>query len=328
VGCFLLPIKILQKKNNLKLSIVIPAFNEIESLPQLVSETILACESFEKSFEIIIIDDGSTDGTFDWIIAQHQKDPRILGIQLRLNCGKAAALNVAFKEVTGDVIITLDGDLQDDPKEISEMVNMLGDDCDLVSGWKKNRQDPLSKRLPSKLFNIITRLVSGVKLHDFNCGFKAYKNEVVNSLNLYGEFHRYIPVLAKWNGFQIKEKMIEHRARQYGHSKYGLARLTNGMFDLITLLFLHKYTRRPLHLFGLLGLLFNVLGGVILSYFLISWIVTGSMHIRPLLMGGVASILLGFQIVSLGLLAEMIAQKSNTSIPIAARASRKSNTPA
>jgi len=311
----------------LNLSIIIPAFNEIESLPKLVAEIIGACDSFEKSFEIIIVDDGSTDGTFAWVNEQHQKDPRISGIRLRLNCGKAAALNAAFKEAAGNVIITMDGDLQDNPKEIREMVNMLGEDCDVVSGWKKKRQDPFSKTLPSRLFNFTTRLVSGLKLHDFNCGFKVYKKEVAQSINLYGELHRYIPVLAHWNGFQIKEKVVEHRARQYGYSKYGWARLTNGMFDLLTLLFLHKYTRRPLHLFGLLGLFFNVLGGGILLYFLIHWIMTGSMHIRPLLLGGIASILLGFQIVSLGLLAEMIAQKSNSSEPIALRTSRNLNNP-
>jgi len=303
----------------LKLSVVIPAFNEIESLPQLVSEIIVACESFEKSFEILVVDDGSTDGTFAWVKEQHQKDSRIGGIRLRLNCGKASAMNSAFREVKGDVIVTMDGDLQDDPKEIPEMVGMLGNDCDLVSGWKKKRHDPLSKTLPSRWFNFTTRLVSGVKLHDFNCGFKVYKKEVVESLNLYGELHRYIPVLAKWNGFQIKEKEIEHRARRFGRSKYGLARLSNGLFDLVTLLFLHKYTRRPLHLFGFLGLLFNILGGSILFYFLVSWILTGGLHIRPLLLGGIASILLGFQIVSLGLLAEMIAQKSESSIPVADR---------
>jgi len=256
-----LPTGILQKKNNLKISIIIPAFNEIESLPQLVSEIMDTCESFEKSFEILIVDDGSTDETFAWIEEQHQKDPRISGIRLRLNCGKASALNAAFKEVTGDVIITMDGDLQDDPKEIPPMVSMLGTDCDMVSGWKKKRLDPFTKTMPSILFNFTTRLVSGLKIHDFNCGFKVYKKEVVDSINLYGELHRYMPVLAKWNGFQIKERVIEHRARQFGHSKYGWARLSNGMFDLITLLFLHKFIKRPLHLFGFLGLLFNALGG-------------------------------------------------------------------
>jgi len=306
----------------LKLSIIIPAYNEIESLPQLVAEIIEVCESFEKSYEIFIVDDGSTDGTFGWVKEQNLKNPKILGLRFRLNCGKAAALNIAFKEVLGDVVITMDGDLQDNPQEIPEMVSMLGEDCDMVSGWKKKRRDPFTKTLPSRFFNFTTRLVSGLKLHDFNCGFKAYKSSVVDSINLYGELHRYIPVLAKWNGFQIKEKIVEHRARQYGHSKYGFARLTNGMFDLLTLLFLHKYTRRPLHLFGLLGLFFNLLGSGILIYFLSSWIMTGSLHIRPLLLGGIASILLGFQIVSLGLLAEMIAQNSYTSLPIAARISR------
>jgi hypothetical protein len=213
-------------------------------------------------------------------------------------------------------VITLDADLQDNPAEILPILDMLKTDTDMVSGWKKKRLDPFHKTWPSKLFNSVMKTISGLKIHDFNCGLKGYRREVIETLQLYGELHRYIPVIAHWNGFRISEKAVQHRARKHGHSKYGIARLSHGLLDLVTLIFLHRYTQRPLHLFGLLGLVIGAGGCIILTYFGVHWIIRGDMHIRPLLLGGVAAILLGFQIVSLGLLAEMIAQRSAPQYPV------------
>jgi hypothetical protein len=203
----------------------------------------------------------------------------------------------------------MDADLQDNPSEIPSLLKMLDDGADMVSGWKKIRHDPWHKTMPSKLFNAVTSAASGIKLHDFNCGLKAYKAEVVKSLDVYGELHRYIPVLANWDGFKVEEKVVEHRARRYGVSKYGWARFTNGLFDLVTLMFLHRYTRRPLHLFGFVGLIFALLGVGVLVGFAIDWMLTGSLHVRPLMLAGVASMLVGVQFVSIGLLGELINQR-------------------
>ncbi len=298
------------------ISIIIPSYNEAESLPILIREVVEVCGAHFPEYEILVVDDGSQDNSFEIIQNLNSENNRVKAIRFRRNCGKAAALSAGFKAANGKYVITMDGDLQDNPKEIPDFVHHLERGFDLVSGWKKKRFDPMGKTLPSKLFNRVTRMMSGVKLHDFNCGFKAYRNEVVKSVKIYGELHRYIPVLANWNGFKVGEKVVEHRKRQYGHSKYGWSRLSNGLFDLITLLFLHRYISRPLHLFGFIGLIFNLIGGGILAYFAGVWLVKGSLHIRPLLLGAIAFILLGFQIISLGLLAELIAQKSDLEFPI------------
>jgi glycosyltransferase involved in cell wall biosynthesis len=288
------------------LTIVIPAYNEVESLPELAREIRETCDREGITYEALVIDDGSKDGTFACVQKLSQEDPRVRGVQFRQNSGKAAALSEGFARARGRYVITMDADLQDNPAEIPALIKMLEDGADLVSGWKKKRYDPLGKTLPSKVFNGITSRVSGVKLHDFNCGLKAYKSEVVKSLDLYGELHRYIPVLAHWNGFKVEEKVVEHRARKFGVSKYGWARLNNGMFDLITLVFLHRYTSRPLHLFGFVGLMFSLLGFAVLAGFAIEWLITGHGHVRPLMLAGVASMIVGIQFVSIGLLGEMI----------------------
>jgi glycosyltransferase involved in cell wall biosynthesis len=289
-----------------KLSLVIPAFNEVESIPVLIGEIREVCEREAITFEVILIDDGSKDGTFACIEKLATKDARIRGVQFRHNCGKAAALSEGFRRTRGAFVITMDADLQDNPTEIPGIIKLLEDGADLVSGWKKKRYDPIHKTLPSKLFNAVTGRVAGVKLHDFNCGLKGYRSEVVKSLDLYGELHRYIPVMANWNGFKVVEKVVEHRARKFGYSKYGWARLTNGPFDLITLVFLHRYTSRPLHLFGFVGIFFAFLGAAILTGFVINWALTGDGHIRPLMLGGVAAMIVGIQFISVGLLGEMI----------------------
>ena len=294
----------------MQLSIVIPAYNEAESLPVLLEEIRSVCEKEQIDFEVLIIDDGSTDGTFEKAGEANARDSRVNALRFRRNCGKAAALAEGFRRARGRYVITMDADLQDNPSEIPALIHMLENGADLVSGWKKVRHDPWHNTVPSRLFNAVTSAVAGIQLHDFNCGLKAYKSEVVKTLQLYGELHRYIPVLARWNGFgKIEEKVVEHRARRFGHSKYGWARLTNGLFDLMTLVFLHRYTRRPLHLFGFFGLLFSFVGFLIMAGFAVSWALTGQLHVRPLMVAGAASIIVGIQFVSIGLLGEMINQR-------------------
>ncbi len=300
------------------LSIVIPAYNEAESLPRLFQEITEVCEGLDIAYEVLVVDDGSRDGTFEVVELESARDSRIRGIRFRRNCGKAAALSEGFQRCRGEFIVTLDADLQDNPAEIPDILQRLRAGADLVSGWKKKRYDPLHKTLPSKFFNAVTSQVAGLKLHDFNCGLKGYRREVVEDLALYGELHRYIPVLAHWNGFKVEEKVVEHRPRKFGQSKYGLSRLSNGMFDLITLIFLHRYTRRPLHLFGFVGLLFTLLGFSILSFFALDWVVTGALHVRPLMLGGVASVIVGIQFISFGLLGEMLNHRfSDLRYPVA-----------
>jgi len=298
-----------------QLSLVIPAFNEAESLPTLFQEIDAVCRAEKIDYEVIVIDDGSRDATFAEVEKAGLQNPRIQGMRFRRNSGKAAALAEGFRRVNGEIVITMDADLQDNPTEIPLLIAKLNEGWDLVSGWKSVRHDPWHKTWPSKLFNAATVAASGLKLHDFNCGLKAYRREVVGTLNLYGELHRYIPVLAHWNGFRVTEKPVDHRARRFGKSKYGLARLNNGLFDLITLLFLHRYTRRPLHLFGFVGLLFSVLGFTILSGFALDWLLTGDLHLRPLMLGGVASMIVGIQFVSIGLLGEMINHRFSDAPP-------------
>lgn len=298
-----------------QLSLVIPAYNEAESLPALLAEIRDVCDGHGITYEVLVIDDGSTDGTFEVVRAEGARDARVHGIRFRRNSGKAAALAEGFRRARGERVITMDADLQDNPSEIPALLKMLDDGADMVSGWKKVRHDPWHKTMPSKLFNAVTAMASGIRLHDFNCGLKAYKAEVVKSIELYGELHRYIPVLAHWNGFSVAEKVVEHRARRFGVSKYGLARFTNGLFDLITLLFLHRYTRRPLHLFGLIGLLFTLAGVGVLAGFGVAWVVNGALHVRPLMLAGVASMIVGIQFVSIGLLGELINQRFASSSP-------------
>jgi glycosyltransferase involved in cell wall biosynthesis len=298
-----------------QLTLVIPAFNEAESLPPLLDEIRTVCDGHGITHEVIVLDDGSTDGTFDRVREASLRDPRVHGVRFRRNSGKAAALAEGFRRARGRSIITMDADLQDNPAEIPALLSMLDEGADMVSGWKKIRHDPWHKTAPSKLFNAVTGAASGIRLHDFNCGLKAYRAEVVKSIDLYGELHRYIPVLAHWNGFRVEEKIVEHRARRFGVSKYGWARFTNGLFDLVTLLFLHRYTRRPLHLFGFVGLLFTMIGVAVLVGFGVDWMLSGTLHVRPLMLAGVAAMLVGVQFVSIGLLGEMINQRFASSAP-------------
>ena len=298
---------ILQRQLKTDVSIVIPILNECENLPELYQGLTETLTGLNLAYEIIFIDDGSTDGSTALCRSMAQSNTSVTLIELRRRFGKATALQVGFQTAKGDIIITMDGDLQDDPAEIPRFLEALESGVDLVSGWKKTRQDPLTKTLPSKLFNQVTSIMTGIKLKDFNCGFKAYRREVVESLDLYGELHRYIPVLAHANGFRIGEIAVNHRPRCYGQSKYSFERFLRGAFDLLTVLFLGTFKRRPLHLFGLIGLAFAGVGFAIDLYLSVLWL-TGIAYIgnRPLLILGTLLIIVGVQVLIFGLLAEMI----------------------
>jgi glycosyltransferase involved in cell wall biosynthesis len=289
------------------LSIVIPVFNEVESIPLLYDEIVATADSLSLPWELIFIDDGSSDGTTRVLHEVYERDPRVQIIEFRRNFGKSAALAAGFEAADGDAIITMDGDLQDLPAEIPRLIEQLNQGADLVSGWKFPRHDPLNKRLPSSIFNAVVRSLSGVKLHDFNCGLKAYRREVIKEIRIYGELHRYIPVLAHFRGFRVVEIQVGHRARKYGRSKFGNGRFARGFFDLLTVLFLAQYTRRPLHFFGWFGVGALMLGFVINAYLAIIWLLGHAIGTRPLLTLGVLLMIIGAQFVVFGLLAEMIA---------------------
>lgn len=293
------------------LSIIVPVYNEEESLPKLyaaVTENInkIILEGRISGYEIWFINDGSTDGSEKQIRNLIQKDANVHLIAFRKNFGKAAALQAGFRHCNGDIVITMDADLQDDPKEIPKFISKLDEGYDLVSGWKYNRLDPLEKRLPSKLFNKTTSLLSGVHLHDFNCGFKAYRKEVVKSIDIYGELHRYIPVLAYRKGFKITEIVVEHHKREFGKSKYGFERYLRGLFDSLTTSFLSKYYDRPMYFFGRLGLLLFVIGFIICAYLTVIWFGGALIGNRPLLMLGILCIILGVQSISTGFIGDMM----------------------
>ncbi|MEO1366464.1 MAG: glycosyltransferase family 2 protein [Acidobacteriota bacterium] len=293
-------------------SVLVPVLNEAESVAELVRRVGAVLEAEGRSYEIVFVDDGSTDGTAERIREENARDPRVRLVRFRRNFGKAAAISAGVEHSRGAVVVTMDGDLQDVPEEIPRFLEKLdGEDLDLVSGWKRDRQDPLSKRFPSKLFNWATRKLAQVDLHDFNCGFKAYRREALEQVAIYGELHRYIPVLASRRGFRVGEIKVEHAKRQHGHSKYGWDRFYKGLLDLITVLFITKYTRRPLHLFGMIGLGFFGLGFVINAYLAVIWLFFGAaLSNRPLLDLGALLMVLGFQTLTTGLLGEMITHKN------------------
>lgn len=295
--------------SNPDVSIVVPAFNEEESISELVQEIDECMEGMQ--YEIIAIDDGSTDNTWERIISLSSRFP-LKGLKLSSNQGKAAALAAGFEKSSGKYVVTIDADLQDDPLEIPEMIRLMEEkNYDLVNGWKKNRKDPAGKTLPSRLFNLTVKLTTGVKLHDFNCGLKVYRNNVVRNLELYGEMHRYTPVLAAQQGFSVGEKVVNHRPRKYGKTKYGIARFFRGFSDLLTVLFLHRYSYRPLHFFGGIGTLLTLVGFGISAYMTVLWFGGEPIGRRPLLLLGVLLLVVGFQFISLGLLGEMLLKLSS-----------------
>ena len=298
------------------LSIIIPLYNESESLSELSSWIANVLDNSELDYEIIFIDDGSTDNSWEKIQSLQLDNKNIKGISFRRNYGKSAALNVGFSSSLGEVVITMDADLQDSPEEIPELYKMIiVDGFDIVSGWKKNRKDPISKTIPTKLYNAVTRWVSGIKLHDMNCGLKAYKKQVVKNIEVYGEMHRYIPLIAKWAGFQnIAEKVVHHQARKFGVTKFGLERFIFGFLDLFSITFIGKYGKRPMHLFGTLGTLVFIIGFVFVFYIGIDKIFfnkTGKLIAnRTEFYIALTSIIIGVQFFLAGFLGEMLSRNS------------------
>jgi len=295
----------------IEVSVLVPVLDEAATVEELAARVASVLEGLGRSFEIVFIDDGSSDSTPERVRAARQRDPRVRLVRLRRNFGKAAALSAGFDHSRGAILVTMDGDLQDDPEEIPRFLETLEqNDLDLVSGWKRRRRDPAGKRIPSLLFNWATRRLAQVDLHDFNCGFKAYRREVLAEIAIYGELHRYIPVLASRRGFAVGEIEVEHHPRRHGVSKYGWDRFYKGLLDLITVLFITRYTRRPLHLFGAFGLLFLSAGFAINLYLAILWARGAYLSNRPLLLLGVLLMLLGIQVLTTGLVGEMITLKN------------------
>ncbi len=296
------------------LSIIIPLKNEVESLPELEAWIRRVVEQQGFDYEILFIDDGSTDGSWKVIEQLQTLNPHVRGIKFRRNYGKSAALQTGFEAAQGDVVITMDADLQDSPDEIPELYRMITEDgYDLVSGWKQKRYDPITKTVPTKLYNAAARWMSGIYLHDFNCGLKSYRREVIKTIEVYGEMHRYIPVIAKWAGFtKIGEKVVEHRARKYGVTKFGWERFVNGFLDLLSISFVGKFGKRPMHLFGTLGVLFFIVGFTILTYLSIAKTIYREYGIadRPLFYFGILALIVGSQLFLTGFLAEMINRNS------------------
>lgn len=301
------------------ISVVIPLFNEKESLAELHDWIKKVMKQNDFSYEIIFVDDGSNDGSWEIIRSLAQSNQSVRGLKFSRNYGKSAALQMGFNEAVGEVVITMDADLQDSPDEIPELYRMIQEEnYDLVSGWKKKRYDPLSKTLPTKLFNGTTRLIHKIPLHDMNCGLKAYKNEVVKNIIIYGEMHRYIPVVAKWNGYdKIGEKVVQHQARKYGHTKFGIERFMNGFLDLLSITFINKFGRNPMHLFGFFGVLAFLGGMGIATYLIIEKLISIYKNLpyrnvtdNPLFFLSLTAAIIGFQMFLAGFLGELIVKQN------------------
>jgi len=289
------------------LTVLVPVLNEAENIQPLIEKLVQDLKPLGKSYEIIVIDDGSTDGTFDRVRALAPSMPALRGVRFRRNFGKSAALSVGFREARGRAVVTMDGDLQDDSAEIVRLLSKIDEGFDLVSGWKQDRQDPISKTIPSKLFNAVTSAVSGVPLHDMNCGLKAYRSEVTRTIQLRGELHRFIPVLAHWNGFRVGEIRTVHHPRLHGKTKFGISRFVNGFLDLTAVMFMTTSSNRPVHLFGRLGIAFALAGAVVTIVYTWPWFLGEGLRLRPGLLFGLVLVILGIQFLSLGFLGEMIA---------------------
>ncbi|HNV98567.1 MAG TPA: glycosyltransferase family 2 protein [Chitinophagales bacterium] len=303
----------------MQISVIVPLLNEEESLPELAQWIARVMETHAYSWEVIFVDDGSRDKSWEVVQELHRKQPAYKGIKFRRNYGKSAALNEGFAMASGDVVITMDADLQDSPDEIPELYDMIvRDGLDMVSGWKKRRHDPIGKTIPSKFFNWITARITGIKLHDFNCGLKAYRRDVVKSIEVYGEMHRYIPQIAKTAGFyKIGEKVVEHRARKFGYSKFGWERFMKGFLDLTSIMFVSKFGKKPMHLFGTLGFLSFLTGGVITVWLIIEKIIklnAGEKYRQitdqPLFYIALVAMIVGVQLFVAGFLGELISRNS------------------
>ena len=297
----------------LDISVVIPLLNEDESLKELYQQLRTTLNRMNVRYELVFVDDGSTDRSFQVLRDLKRQEHRIRIIRFRRNYGKSAALSVGFEKAQGAIVVTMDADLQDDPAEIPNLVRKIREGYDLVSGWKKVRRDPFSKTIPSKFFNMVTSILTGIKLHDFNCGLKAYRSEVVKTVKVYGELHRYVPALAKWEGFLVTELPVQHRARKYGKTKFGMGRFWKGFLDLMTVLFTTRYVRRPLHVFGFWGGCSIIVGVIIDLWLAIEWFQgQTALSNRPLFLVGNLLIIAGIQLVSIGLLGEMISKSGRT----------------
>jgi glycosyltransferase involved in cell wall biosynthesis len=288
------------------ISVIVPVYNERESIRPLVAELLPVMRELGREFEVVFVDDGSVDGTAESLAEVVAEEPEVMTVRLRRNFGKAEALMAGFRVASGEAVITIDGDLQDDPAEIPRLIDALECGADLVSGWKRTRRDSFSKRAASRVFNGVTSRLSGVPLHDLNCGLKAYRIEVVRGLALTGDLYRYIPVLAAAEGFRVTELPVNHRARMYGRSKYGFGRYLRGFLDLLTITFIGRYRHRPMHLFGGLGVLAVIAGTLICAYLAMLWLLGEGIGERPLLLLGVLLIVVGVQFLTIGLVSEMI----------------------
>lgn len=302
-----------QHQRRTEISVVIPLVNEELSLRELYDGLRRSLNFTGGRYEIIFVDDGSTDGSSRVLRELRGRDGRVKIIRFRRNYGKSAALSVGFHHARGEYIVTMDADLQDDPNEIPRLISEIKKGYDLVSGWKKQRRDPITKTIPSRFFNFVTSLLTGIRIHDFNCGLKAYRKEVVKEIKVYGELHRYIPVLAHWRGFTISEVVVQHHARKYGKTKFGIGRFWKGFLDLLTALFTTRYFRRPLHLFGLWGIVLAFAGIVIDAWLIVEWFMgLTALGNRPLFLVGIVLMIVGIQFVSIGLLGEMITKTEQT----------------
>ncbi|NUN10867.1 MAG: glycosyltransferase [Ignavibacteriaceae bacterium] len=294
------------RSNFRKVSVVVPLFNEEESLPHLASELKKAFTQLNIAYEVFFIDDGSTDQSLSRIKEICRQDRRFKFVSFQKNYGKSAALQVGFEQVTGDVVVTMDADLQDDPAEIQNLIKKLEEGFDLVSGWKKKRHDPFIKRHSSKFFNFVTGLMSGIKIHDFNCGLKAYRRVVTDNIRVYGELHRYMPVLAHWLGFTVSEIAVQHHPRRFGKTKFGVSRFFKGFVDLVTVTFITRYVQRPMHLFGFLGAIAFIMGIIVNGFLTVEWFQGKPLSNRPMLFFGILLIIVGVQFFSTGLLGELM----------------------
>lgn len=299
-----------------RISLVIPGINEGESLGELASRIARALDG-KHTYEILFIDDGSTDDSWKIIGALHAKDARIRGYRLRKNFGKAMALAVGFENARGEIIITMDADLQDDPADLHSFISTIEAGNDVVVGWKVERLDPTNRLVLSSIFNGTVRRATGVKLHDMNCGFKAYRREVLRTIPLYGDLFRFIPAFAAWQGFLVAEVPIKHHARKYGASRYGLERILRGFFDLLSVIFLTRYSKKPMHLFGLIGLILTTLGFLTEGYLTVLWFLGHTIHDRPLLLLGALEIILGIQFFSTGLIGEFLTYQNQKRVDVA-----------
>jgi glycosyltransferase involved in cell wall biosynthesis len=298
------------------ISLVIPGINESESLGELAAGIAQSLDG-KHTYEIIFVDDGSTDDSWKVISDLHAKDARIRGYRLRKNFGKAMALAVGFENARGEIIITMDADLQDDPADLHAFLARIDEGSDVVVGWKVERLDPTNRLVLSRIFNGTVRRATGVKLHDMNCGFKAYRREVLRTIPLYGDLFRFIPAFAAWQGFLVAEVPIKHHVRKYGTSRYGLERILRGFFDLLSVIFLTRYSKKPMHLFGLIGLILTTLGFLTEGYLTVLWFLGHTIHDRPLLLLGALEIILGIQFFSTGLIGEFLTYQNQKRMDVA-----------